>query len=340
MSRPEQKLHNNSIDLFRLLCAVMVISIHTAPLSDVSEGLGDLSTNILPRIAVPYFFATAGYFYICQLEEGKAPMRPYLKRIITTYLIWSIPYWLISFLTWGYRNPISFTYECIYSFFIDGSSYHFWFFPALMLSACLCSALYKIGGRRLLLPISLALYAVGCLCCAYPDLALRLPPLKVLRGFSQFLLIRRYLLMGFPFFASGALARNLAARKLSNKTLLFGTSILVLLWSLEILAVRHFQRECDIVITFGLYPLTVSVILFLLRHPLPDQQQSAAACRYAANFMYYAHPLTIILLQVLADTLSLPLTQTPLFLLVVILTAAAGLLIHSGNHPMLKRLIR
>lgn len=133
MSHPEQKLHNNSIDLFRLLCAVMVISIHTAPLSDVSAELGDLSTNVLPRIAVPYFFATAGYFYICQLEEGKAPMRPYLKRIVTTYLIWSIPYWLISFLTWGYRNPISFTYECIYSFFINGSSYHFWFFPALML---------------------------------------------------------------------------------------------------------------------------------------------------------------------------------------------------------------
>ena len=69
MSRSKNKTHNNSIDIFRLLCAVMVVAIHTAPFSDISGPLGDLCTNLLPRIAVPYFFATAGYFYISALEH-------------------------------------------------------------------------------------------------------------------------------------------------------------------------------------------------------------------------------------------------------------------------------
>lgn len=65
------KERNNSIDIFRYLCAVMVIAIHTHPFSEVNEELGYLCTQVLPRIAVPFFFAIAGYFYIQKIEKNQ-----------------------------------------------------------------------------------------------------------------------------------------------------------------------------------------------------------------------------------------------------------------------------
>ena len=340
MPQPKEKLHNQSIDIFRLICAVMVVAIHTSPFCDVSEKLGDLCTNILPRIAVPFFFITAGYFYISSLENGKDPTLPYLKRILSAYLLWSIPYWLIAFFTWGYTAPVSFILDCFYAFFINGSSYHFWFFPALILSACFVSCFYRFRFRRLLLPVSLALYAAGCFCCAYDSIAIRIPLLSRFVLSSHFLVVRRYFLMGFPFFAGGLLIRRLAERKCSDLAVTVSVLLCAALWVAEILVIRLFALGSDIVITYGLYPLVAAVMLCLLRHPLPKHARTAAMCRSAANFMYYAHPLLITLLTFAADLLSVQISQTPRFLLVVILTVAVSLSIHQTNIPVLKKLLQ
>lgn len=340
MTQSINKTRNNSIDIFRLLCAIMVVAIHTAPFSDVSESLGDLCTNILPRIAVPFFFAAAGYFYISALEKGKDPTIPYLKRILSTYLFWSIPYYLISFATWGYKSPLSFPVECIYAFFINGSSYHFWFFPALLLSACLVSCFYRFRFRRLLLPVSLALYAVGCFCCAYDSIAIRIPLLSRFVLSSHFLVVRRYFLMGFPFFAGGLLIRRLADRKPSDAALCIALPACAVLWLVEIILIRHFEIGSSIVITLGLYPLMVSIMLCLLRHPMTKHANTAVVCRSCANFMYYAHPLFITFLNTAAGLLSIQLSETPLFLLVLALTGSVSMLVHHTNIPLLKKLIQ
>lgn len=60
------KQRNCSIDLFRYVCAIMVVAIHTNPFTDVDAELGYIFTQIVPRIGVPFFFAVAGYFYIAK----------------------------------------------------------------------------------------------------------------------------------------------------------------------------------------------------------------------------------------------------------------------------------
>ena len=46
------------LDLCRLAAALLVITIHTAPLSDVSAGADFFLTRILARVAVPYFLCS------------------------------------------------------------------------------------------------------------------------------------------------------------------------------------------------------------------------------------------------------------------------------------------
>ena len=55
------------LDVCRLAAALLVITIHTAPLSDVNTEADFFLTRVLARVAVPYFFMLTGYF----LEKGQ-----------------------------------------------------------------------------------------------------------------------------------------------------------------------------------------------------------------------------------------------------------------------------
>ena len=51
-----------ALDRFRLLAAVLVVAIHTSPLSTYTA-LGDFYlTRVLGRVAVPFFLMVSGYF--------------------------------------------------------------------------------------------------------------------------------------------------------------------------------------------------------------------------------------------------------------------------------------
>lgn len=49
---------NCSIDIFRLFCAVLVVVVHTKPLTEFRY-LGDIVTQVFPRIAVPFFLCVS-----------------------------------------------------------------------------------------------------------------------------------------------------------------------------------------------------------------------------------------------------------------------------------------
>ena len=51
-----------ALDRFRLVAAVLVVAIHTSPLTTWSA-VGDFwLTRVLGRVAVPFFLMTTGYF--------------------------------------------------------------------------------------------------------------------------------------------------------------------------------------------------------------------------------------------------------------------------------------
>lgn len=54
---------NSSIDIFRYICAIMVIAIHTHPFMEISEKCGYVFTQITPRIAVPFFCGCRIFLY-------------------------------------------------------------------------------------------------------------------------------------------------------------------------------------------------------------------------------------------------------------------------------------
>lgn len=335
------KGRNPSIDVFRYVCAVLVIAIHTGPFEEINPTLGYIATDVIPRIGVPFFFIVSGYFYIRKLQNGEKPFRQYFKRLITIYFVWSCLYFLIEFMQWGHADPRGFIVNCITTFVYYGSSYHFWFFPALIFALCFTTFLWRLGGRRILIPLSIVLYTVGVLGCAYYNVFQNIPLLGQFFAHPQFDNIRRILLMGFPFFSGGYIVLK-SKEKISKQQGLRLWIVSLMIWILEIVVVVNMQYQRSIVLTFGLYPLVLSTLTVLVQNPLPKLQGISDTSRKLANFTYYAHPALILLINFVGGVQAYGNQRVPntaLFLLTTISTFFAGLLICKLNNPTLDKLI-
>lgn len=324
------KDRNRSIDLFRYICAILVVIIHTNPVADIYRPLGAAICQVPTRVAVPFFFLVSGYYYIKALWNGKKVFFSYIIRILKTYTLWSIVYFIINFAAWGSQTPIDFISKCFVSFFVDGSYYHFWFFPALIVAVCLTTVIYKLKLQRFVLPLSVALYIIGCLGSSYYSIGVRIPVLSILYTSPNFDLIRSWLCIAFPFFTAGLLAdkieKYIKERNISHSVIMFALVSAVVCWLIEIGMVFVFQLQQTIVITFGLYILMIMIMVFLLNNPLPQAKRISEKCHFLADFTYYSHPAVMALLTFLANQLgysSIP--QTMMFLLVIVLTGGIGI---------------
>ena len=60
------------IDFFRFVAALLIIAIHTSPLTSLGAGFGTtgdfILTRIVARVAVPFFFMTSGFFLDFQIS--------------------------------------------------------------------------------------------------------------------------------------------------------------------------------------------------------------------------------------------------------------------------------
>ena len=327
----------NSVDFFRYVCAIMVVAIHTHPFEDVHPVLGFIFTQIIPRIGVPFFFSIAGFFYIQKIDKGEAVFGKYVQRLLLTYLLWSCIYYAKEFILWGHNNIKGFVVNCVLTFFVHGSSYHFWFFPALFFSVFVTTLFWKCHFEKIIIPLSLGMYAIGCIGCAYYNWGVRIPILGTLYRSAHFNIVRRVLLMGFPFFVSGQMIYRIREKftggKTSNKSLIITWMLSITIWLGEIGMVYLLELPSNIVITFGLYPLVVSTILLLLNNPMSKLNDIASICRMLSNFTYYSHPLFSILISYLGEhLLHTKVTSTLMFATTVAITSISGYaLIHTNK---------
>lgn len=249
-------------------------------------------------------------------------------------------------MTWGRsENFIYFIKQCIYRFVITGSHYHFWFFPALIFSICISTLLFKIKCKNILIPLSIGLYMVGCLGCSYYGIGIKIPVIQDLINSSYFEIVRRVMLMGFPFFICGYLVYKIQYNFLTGEnkstSLVWIRIIAVVIWLMEIYIVQKLKWADNIIITFGLYFLVIITLWQLIRNPLYKSNKIADKYRVLANFTYYSHPLLITGISFLASNMfNLNISATLLFVLVLIITYMSGNLIYKLNNKYINQIVK
>lgn len=323
----------------------MVISIHVHPFEDINSELGYIFTQIIPRIAVPFFFAVAGYFYIPKVQERKDVFLKYIKKILFTYFIWSLLYYAIELVQRKNCDIKNYVISCAKSFIITGSFYHFWFFPALIFSVIITTLIFKSRLHKLLIPMSIICYIFGCLGSSYYNIGIHLPMLGEVFKKAYFEVIRRILCIGVPFFISGYVVYKIEKKLEGCKQKKIYTQIFflasLLCFIIEIEMVRILNLQKNIIITFWLYGLVCAMLLLLLQNPMTKCKNMAKVCRIIANFTYYAHPFCIVcVLNLSKKILKYNISQTPLFLITTLITFVFGYIIYKLDNSLINKIVK
>lgn len=303
------------LDRFRLIAAALVVCIHTGPLSGVSPGWDFWLTGVLARIAVPFFFMVSGYFLA--RSDWKNTGR-FLKKTALTYLAAAILYLPLNLYVGGY-GPL----EWVKKLLADGTLYHLWYFPAVLLGAPIVRGLSRLGQPAALI-IAALLYLIGLGGDSYYGLAASLPGPAAFYGavFALFDYTRNGL-----FFAPLFLLLGAAGKRWSTQASLTGAALSLAAMTAEGFLLRHLEwpRHDSMYLTL---PLCMAFLFSLL---LARNQGENRRARRLSLLIYLLHPWSIVLVRGGARALKLTpwLVENSLghFASVLLLTLAAALVL-------------
>ena len=116
------------IDFFKFIAALVVVAIHTSPLSSFSVDADFILTRVLARIAVPFFLMVTGYFllpqYLFEKSMDRRPLQHFLKKTVLLYGIAIIIYLPINF--YAGQFEVTSIRDFLRILFFDGTFYHLW----------------------------------------------------------------------------------------------------------------------------------------------------------------------------------------------------------------------
>ena len=327
------------LDRFRLIAALLVIAIHTSPLTSFSGEADFFFTRVLARIAVPFFLMVTGFFFPSDPDK----LRKSLKKLCLLYGAAILLYLPLGFYAGHYR-ALYFT-DALRMLLFDGSFYHLWYFPAAITGMIIVFALKRVLKLRRICVISVVLYVIGLFGDSYFGLAEKLPPVKAAYEgmFRLFSYTRNGIFMAPVFLVLGILIQEYSRKSLHRSTLRYALCLLVsfVCMTVEAFTLHNLRLQRHDSMYVFLLPVMVSLFLLLLSLPetaAPRRTTAVpiagaatprrTAVASAAMWIYLLHPAFIVLVRAAAKLLHLTglLVDNSLihYLAVSILSVAAG----------------
>lgn len=287
----ETKRNYGGLDVFKMIAAYLVVAIHTSPLESFHADADFFLTRVLARLAVPFFFMVTGQFVLSGRVWGKdrdlAPVRRYLKKIILLYLAAVVLYLPIGVYAGHYENLTPGALARLICF--DGTFYHLWYFPALILGILIVCLLGRFCGIYASLAVSALLYVIGLLGDSYWGLIADVPGISDAYelGFRLFSYTRNGLFLAPLFLVMGAWLRE-GGRE---KPLADGVGFLVsfALMTAEGLTLHYFDLQRH----DSMYVLLPVCLFFLYRLLLSWDKKAVGVCRAVSTWIYLLHPAVI-----------------------------------------------
>ncbi|MBB5183473.1 acyltransferase family protein [Catenisphaera adipataccumulans] len=288
-----------AIDIAKYISALLVVCIHTYPFYEVSPTFNMYWIQTLCRMAVPFFFVTSGFFFFRKWEKDNEEanwtnLKKYESRLLKLYLIWTVIY--LPYTIWDYTRA-QFKWYHIFAYLRDlilnGSYYHLWFFPALMLGMAIVYGLYRRYGMKHTLFISLILYLIGYMINVYTPLweSGRWPYVTFFFGFftKVFTTSRNGIFFGPMFISIGLLLSR--TRRLPHRVSVIGWAISFVLLIIE---VSLYDRAGLLRDLTSMDLMLVPCVYFLVNALLTDDRPYKARylnMRHESLLIYTSHIL-------------------------------------------------
>lgn len=166
-----------SLDLAKMLCALLIISAHFASEWGSFPSVIDYGFSLY-IIGVPFFFCCSGFLFFKKLfalgtrEEKHAYFVKYQKRIWLMYAGWSLIYLPFQVCIWiSHGDVLGEFLKYVHSALVIQTFSTIWFLPALAVGVAITYFLVTRLKKWQLMLIAVVLYVVGALGYTYDFLA-------------------------------------------------------------------------------------------------------------------------------------------------------------------------
>lgn len=262
---------------------MLIIVLHTAPLSSYSTVLSYGLRNIVTVVAVPFFFMTSGFLLFDKLNrlpeaEKGAYFKRYIGRLVLMYVLWTVVYFPFVLTQWLQKGcTVMDVLQYIKRFFFEGSYSTIWFLPALITAAALVYFLRKRLSFRNIVLVALPFYIFACLGSSYYGLTEQIPVLRTVfqAYFSFFDTIKNGVLFGFLFVALGAAFTEPRKPVKSRSLFLFSVVFFVLMAGETVVQTALHWSTNGVDTKLVLIPLSICLFAWILSLTLSDAHQKA-----------------------------------------------------------------
>lgn len=296
-----------TVDLFKFICALLIIVLHTAPFASYSKVLTFGLRNIVTVVAVPFFFVASGFIAFSKINsletecEKNKYMVKHTKRLVLMYVIWSAIYFVFVVTNWiqkGFKGI--YILEYIRDFFFEGSFSTIWFLPAVLTATLLVFFLRKKLSYKTIFLIAIPFYVFTLLGSSYYGLIDNVPVIGNIYDayYSFFDTIKNGVCFGFIYVALGAyIAQNKDNIKIKNSHSIIAIALCWVLLAIEEFGVAYFgwnDKGVDTVIM--LVPMSFFMMILAINLELPGSDKFYLMCRKYSLLMFLVQriPLTII----------------------------------------------
>lgn len=281
---------------FRIISAILVITIHTSPLLCVGEEADFILTRVIARVAVPFFFMVSGFFLLPDIRWNEDQWNRVWRQIGKLgwiYLIATLLYVPIRL----YSGALGSQYTigtAIKDILFDGTFYHLWYLPAAILGLMITAGLLKRCRTEAVFGISIVLYLVGLLGDSYYGLAQQIGGVRQLyAGLFQIMDYTRNGIFFAPLFLMlGCMLKRRAeqGKELRIRYVLPGTVLSMLAMAAEALVLRKldWQRHDS------MYILLPVVMWFLFQWIIQWKGVGGKRLGRIALVVYIIHPAMIV----------------------------------------------
>ncbi len=321
-----------AVDVFRIISSLMVISIHTSLIRNLSVEGDYILTRVIARLAVPFFLTCTGYFI---LHKSKEDFIGFCRKIGKLYFFATIVYMPINI--FYEKVDAHSAFSCLKLLIFDGTYYHLWYFPAVLIGLLMVWILLRIKSWIIAAAISVIMYIVGIFGDNYYGLIQNKPTIvwlyETIFAFSTY--TRNGLFYTPVFLMLGAITYHVHSFE-KKMVYVIGFMLSLLLMVIEGLTLFKYQLARH----DSMYVFMIPASYFLLNMLLSCEMVPKPGLRSVSTIVYLIHPIFIIILLWLRKNImvfsSISKGSLSFYLVICLMSLTTGFVIY-GIDSFLRR---
>lgn len=279
---------NISLDILKLLMALMVVGLHAGFLSEFSKIGAFLLTQGIFRVAVPVFFIINGYYFYYALVKNSQIL--WVKRVTILYLVWMAFY---SYFWFSIPDMSAITFLKLIIKFLIGY-HHLWYISGMIGAAIVVMVLRNRDPKFIITCVGIT-FISGVLIQYIGNYHL-FPETIIDKAFNINWVHRNFLLFSFPFFCIGFLINKYSIDKqISIKVALLSTIVGIFILCAESY-LNYIQVNRDVGFDNYLSLILVCPAIFIL---FLNQKVSGTSKNIAlySSAIYFIHSFVLSVLR-------------------------------------------